>query len=68
MRYYESEGALFRGERFPVEVFRNGEFVRYEGDVARVYMFGNEIAEDEAKAMMEGGNGGEANDPVPEGQ
>jgi hypothetical protein len=68
MRYFESEGALFRGEQFPAEVFRSGGFAPYKGDAAKVYMFGNEISEDEAKAMMEGGNGGEANDSVPEGQ
>lgn len=51
MRYFEYDGALFRGERFPAEVYRDGNFVRYEGDAARVYTFGNEISEDEAKAL-----------------
>lgn len=68
MRYFECEGALFRGESFPAEVYHDGNFVRYRGDAARVYHFGNEISESEARGMMEGGNGGEANDPVPEGQ
>lgn len=52
MRYFECEGALFRGESFPAEVYQNGNFVRYKGDAAKVYLSGDEITEGEAKKMM----------------
>ncbi len=54
MKYFELDGALFRGEQIPAEVFQGGKFVPYRGDKARVYNFGNEIDEAAAKAMMGG--------------
>ncbi len=50
MKFFEMDGAVFRGENFPAEILVGNEWKPYKGDKARVMMFGNEISEDEAGA------------------
>ena len=43
MKFWEKDGAYFRGKDYPTEVLIKGEWKPYEGDVARVKLFGTEI-------------------------
>lgn len=43
MKFWELDGAYFRGKDYPVDVFVNGQWKPYEGDKARVKLFGTEI-------------------------
>lgn len=58
MRYVENEGALFRimgpSNAFPDEVWSPSKkkFVAYQGDVPKPEGWGDDVSEDEAKAII----------------
>jgi hypothetical protein len=66
MIYIENEGALFRGpaRAWPKEVYANGKFQPYKGEVPKDIDWGNEIDEAEAKRLM--GDGSDAEQKVPQ--
>ena len=59
MIYIENEGALFRGpaRAWPREVWVNGQWQAYRGQVPRDIDWGNEIDEAEAQRLMGQGQG-----------
>lgn len=64
MRFFELEGAVFRGENFPVEIRVGDSWKPYQGDRARVMMFGNEISQEEAEGGAAPAASEEQRDPA----
>jgi hypothetical protein len=54
MKYWDKDSALFRGEKWPTEVYHGGNgWVKYAGDPGRVVEDGMIIPVDEAQKLMQ---------------